>query len=151
MKMVGGAMSEKKDYFDYVENVLGVKSILLEHQHDHEEDQKLKVSPLLILVDNYLGYTVDENELLAKMIAALKIESELIRVFQLNKSEILRTNQAEFTIFFVDDIHQELNKESLNMTNKIITHSPRFLLKNPKYKKKAWDDLQEVIRFFNKK
>lgn len=132
-------VSEKKDYFDYVQNVLGVKSILL----NQEPVETIKQSPLVIYVENYINYSPEEMELLSKMIAALKIDLNWIRVVDLDNQEI----QSEFTIYFVE----ELNQNDPIEKNKVRTYSPRILLKNSKYKKKAWDDLQVVIKFFQNK
>lgn len=132
-------VSEKKDYFDYVQNVLGVKSILL----NQEPVETIKQSPLVIYVENYINYSPAEMELLSKMIAALKIDLNWIRVVDLDNQEI----QSEFTIYFIE----ELNQNDPIEKNKVRTYSPRILLKNSKFKKKAWDDLQAVIKFFQNK
>ena len=132
-------VSEKKDYFDYVQNVLGVKSILL----NQEPVETIKQRPLVIYVENYINYSPEEMELLSKMIAALKIDLNWIRVVDLDNQEI----QSEFTIYFIE----ELNQNDPIEKNIIRTYSPRILLKNSKYKKKAWDDLQVVIKFFQNK
>lgn len=130
-------MSEKKDYFDYVENVLGVKSILL-----NQTSQKEALSvPLLVYVENLENYNPEEKDLLAKMIGALKIDLQLIKVLSLNESEKIR---PDYSIYFLDDVKQDIS----NQMNIVKTYSPRFLLKNSDYKKNAWNDLQEVIRYF---
>ncbi|MEK6627400.1 MAG: hypothetical protein AABY53_02145 [Bdellovibrionota bacterium] len=128
---------DKKDYFDYVVNVLGVKSILL----NQESTNVLQVVPLLICVDHYSDYNNDEKDLLARMIAALKIDLQLIKVIDSKQSSLF---QPEFTIFFQDDPAQN----SQSTANTVITYSPRILLKNTQYKKNAWDELQKVMLFF---
>lgn len=137
-------MSEKKDYFDYVENILGVKSILLNKESGEISELSTSKTSLLILVDRYGSYTDDEKDLLVKMVSALKIDLKLITIknFEINMDEA-----SEFTILFLDEINQ-FHTDDLK---KIITHSPRFLLKNPNYKKKTWEDLQKVIQFFKNK
>ena len=131
-------MSEKKDYFDYVTNVLGVKSILLNSEHS----KPVQDIRLLICVDNFTNYVAEETELLAKMISALKIDLQLIKVVALNDC---KNFQSEFAVYFLED----LNQNSADKPNTIRTYAPRFLLKNPKYKKNAWNDLQKVIAYFN--
>ncbi len=128
---------DKKDYFDYVVNVLGVKSILL----NQESTTVLQVVPLLICVDHYSDYSVEEKDLLARMIAALKIDLQLIKVIDSNQSTLF---QAEFTIYFQD----EPSQNSQPTANTVMTYSPRTLLKNSQYKKNAWDELQKVMLFF---
>ncbi len=125
-------MKEKETYFDYVENVLGVSSLLL------SADPK-KAVELLILVEGYSAYSAPEKDLLGKMISALKIDLGLIQVTDLENAARF---QPRFTVEFVDSPF----KESLSTSVK--THSPRVLLKTPDLKKSAWDDLQKVIQFF---
>lgn len=132
-------MSEKKDYFDYVENVLGIKSILL-NQVSQEEAQSI---PLLVCVENLVNYTLEEKDLLAKMIGALKIDLQLIKVVALNETEKYK---PDYSIYFLDDINQNIS-DKINMVK---TYSPRFLLKNSDYKKNAWNDLQKVILHFKR-
>ena len=125
-------MSEKKDYFDYVENVLGVKSILLSPKQN---------IPLLIAVENYTDYSPDENELLQKMIAALKVDSKNISLVDLTEEGGF---QPEFTLFLMIQPHDKQAAE-----NSVTTFSPRALLKKAELKKNAWSDLQKVITYFN--
>ena len=130
-------MSEKKDYFDYVVNILGVKSLLL----NQETTGLLQVVPLLVCVEDYASYTGTEKDLLAKMIGALKIDLNLIKVIDLNQRAIF---QSEFSVYFLEDVNNRVIE-----VNRVQTHSPRFLLKNPQYKKQAWEDLQKLILHFN--
>ena len=125
-------MSEKKDYFDYVENVLGVKSIMLSPKQN---------IPLLIAVENYTDYSTDENELLQKMIAALKVDSKNISLVDLTEEGGF---QPEFTLFLMNQPHDKQAAE-----NSVTTFSPRALLKKAELKKSAWSDLQKVITYFN--
>lgn len=125
-------MSEKKDYFDYVENVLGVKSILLSPKQD---------IPLLVAVENFYDYNQVENELLQKMIASLKVEFKNLAIAELSDEELF---QPEFTLVLMN---QPYEKQAVK--NSVITFSPRALLKNAELKKNAWSDLQKVITYFN--
>ena len=130
-------MSEKKDYFDFIENVLGVKSIFL-NQTTANENIK---TPLLICVENFEDYNFDEKDLLAKMIGALKIDLQLIKVSsQIESDKYI----SDFTIYFVNN----LGAKNLMQTNIVTTYSPRFLLKNANFKKNVWNDLQKVIVYF---
>ena len=131
-------MSEKKDYFDYIENVLGVKSVLLDPASDPVSFQSV---PLLFAVENYNSYNVEENELLGKMISALKIDLQKIKITELQETTGFQT---DFCVYFVDDINAKTDSEGPTLK----TYSPRFLLKNPDAKKQAWSDLQKVIQFF---
>lgn len=129
-------MSEKKDYFDYVENVLGIKSILLNPTSVQESVK----TPLLICVENYLNYTPEEKDLLAKMIGALKIDLQKIKVMPLDESVKC---PSDFSVYFLEKLDQITANE-----NTVTTYSPRILLKNAEFKKNAWNDLQKVITYF---
>lgn len=131
-------MSEKKDYFDYVVNVLGVKSIMLNPlQTSAAEIQNI---PLLICVEDFAGYTHEETELLGKMVSALNLDMKLIKVIDLIEIEKFR---SEFTVYFLNQIPKVDPK-----SNTINTYSSRALLKNSEYKKIAWNELQKVIAYF---
>ena len=125
-------MSEKSDYFDYVENVLGVKSIMLNPKQD---------TPLLIAVENLNSYSVEEQDLLGKMVGALKVDLQKISLIDLSEAEKF---QSEFTVYFMN---QPIEKQSSK--NTVTTFSPRILLKKAELKKNAWTDLQKVLTYFN--
>lgn len=125
-------MSEKSDYFDFVENVLGVKSIMLNpKQH----------TPLLIAVENLNSYSVEEQDLLSKMVGALKVDLQKISLVDLSEAEKF---QSEFTVYFMN---QPIEKQSSK--NAVTTFAPRILLKKAELKKNAWTDLQKVLTYFN--
>lgn len=125
-------MSEKKDYFDFVETVLGVKSIMLNPKQN---------TPLLIAVENLSSYTAEEQDLLGKMVGALKIDIGKISIVELSKAQ---NYQPEFVICF-----QNQPNEKTSMKNTLTTFSPRALLKKPELKKNAWNDLQKFLTYFN--
>lgn len=128
-------MSEKNDYFHYVENVLGVKAILL----DPAPVDVVRLVPLLICVENYATYTPEEQDLLAKMVAALKVDLQKIVVVALADK---LNYQSGFSVYLVDsppEVSNEIN---------VSTYSPRKLLQKPELKKIAWSDLQKVILYF---
>lgn len=135
-------MSEKEDYFSYVENVLGIKSVLL--NTTSVDVVEAIQSPLIFLVQDLSDYTDEENELLQKMVAALKIDSQKIQIADARMAEKCT---AEFKVSFVNNVEQA-KSQLVESSTSLVTHSPRYLLKNPKFKKQAWDDLQKVIRFF---
>ena len=90
-------MSEKKDYFDYVENVLGVKSIMLNPKQN---------TPLLIAVEDLLTYSADEQDLLGKMVGALKIDPAKISIVDMNEAG---NYQSEYGIFFRNQPAEKTN------------------------------------------
>ncbi|AGH95255.1 hypothetical protein [Pseudobdellovibrio exovorus] len=138
-------MSEKEDYFSYLENVLGIKTVLIDQASQQASSQQIK-SPLIFLVEGLSSYSADETELLNKMIAALKIDLSQVQAVD---SQISASCEAEFTVHFVDHLGASLPRIPTGETV-LVTHSPRFLLKNAAFKKQAWDDLQKVIRFFSR-
>lgn len=125
-------MSEKKDYFDYVENVLGVKSLLIKPAGGRQS------IPLLIAIENYSGYNSAEKDLLAKMISALKIDLQRIHVVDLALRE---NHNFDFSLVLLDSPDQN----TANDLKSITSYSPRILLQNSEFKKKAWSDLQKVM------
>lgn len=125
-------MSEKSDYFDYVENVLGVKSIMLNAKQN---------TPLLIAVENLNSYNVEEQDLLGKMVGAIKVDLQRISLVDLSEAEKF---QSEFSVYFMN---QPSEKQTLK--NTVTTFSPRILLKKAELKKNAWADLQKVLTYFN--
>lgn len=131
-------MSSHKDYFDYLENVLGINTILLDPQPD-EVTEKV---PLLIAVQNLTTYSDPEKDLLGKMVGALKIDIEKIKVVDLLQATRFH---AEFTIHFVDDVAAGPAPQE----NAITTHSPRHLTHHPELKKQAWTEMQKVVQHFH--
>lgn len=125
-------MSEKSDYFDYVENVLGVKSVMLNPKQN---------IPLLIAIEDLNSYSVEEQDLLGKMVGALKVEMQRISLVDMSEAEKF---ESEFTVYFMN---QPIEKQSSK--NTVTTFSPRTLLKKPELKKNAWTDLQKVLTYFN--
>lgn len=125
-------MSEKKDYFEYVENVLGVKSIMLSPKQN---------TTLLVAVESLTTYSAEEHDLLGKMVGALKIDSAKISIVDLAEAQNF---QPEFFICF-----QNQPVEKAPVKNTMTTFSPRTLLKKPELKKNAWNDLQKFLTYFN--
>lgn len=132
-------MSDKSDYFDYVSTVLGVKSVYIEPQ---AATAGLKeVIPLLVSVENLSTYAPEEKDLLEKMVSALKIDLQKIKICDISKADSF---ESAFTIRFSDN----LSGSSLT-ENSLTTFSPRTLLKNPSLKKQVWNEFQTVIKFFS--
>ena len=129
-------MSEKEDYFNYALNVLGVKSLYLDSVAAPQES-----IPLLVTVDSLSTYNLEEKELLEKMVAALKVDVNQIRIVDAEAPIAITYN---FLLNFSDSPNQNLQN-----TNQLSTYSSRALLKDSSLKKKAWNDLQKVIQFFS--
>lgn len=123
-------MDEREKYFEYVTGVLGIKSILL------EAGSAVETIPLLLLVEGLSGYSAAEEELLSKMIAALK----MYRLADLQQGGGI---QRSYTVEFLDQT-KVASSENVQQV-----YSARTLVKNPVLKKQAWEDLQKVTRHFS--
>jgi DNA polymerase III psi subunit len=123
-----------KDYFHYLNEIVGIKSVMIEP--NVSDFQKFS---LLIKVQNLSTYNADAMALLEKMITALGLEKDGIKVadYDLVPSNL----QPEYILSFV------LNPDLVvaKSINEIVTYSPEVLLKNPQLKKQAWDQMQKIV------
>ena len=133
-------MSEREDYFNYALNVLGVKSLYLDSAATSHETAQESI-PLLVTVAKLSTYNPEEKELLEKMVAALKMDLNQIKIVD---AEVPTTTAYNFLLSLSDS--PDLNSQ---IPNHISTYSSRILLKDSSLKKKAWNDLQKVIQFFS--
>lgn len=125
--------SELKDYFNYLSETLGIKSLLLESATGEQQ------IPLLVLVESLNSYSQDEKELLAKMLSALKIPQEQMKVIDMAEETELSAMQS---LILCD------SPDSFNNHETIRAYSPRILLKQPQLKKLAWEEMQKLLLFF---
>ena len=129
----------KHDYFDYLENVLGIKSIIQDSIAGLQQSRK---TDLLFCVENYGSYDAIEMDLLQKMIAAVKIDPARLKI-----CDVKEKNQFEMKacVLFLDQMNTVESEKYLVVQ----THSPRVLLKKPELKKIAWNELQKIVKFFS--
>lgn len=123
-------------YFEYVETVLGIKQVLTDRiQIDQSQLAQIQTS-ILICVENLNSYTDSENDLLYKMIAALKLNPEsYVVVDQSDRENYL----SSFELSLVD--------RPRPTTDQVIqTYSPRVLLKDAGLKKQAWAEMQKLLQ-----
>ncbi len=122
-----------QNYFEYVEKVLGVKSLLLD---------QVTQTDLLFCIQNLATYSEAEKELLHKMISAIKLDSEQTKCCDLSQRNQF---QARLAMLLIDDWAPQntLNSDILS------AFSPRILLKKPELKKLAWAELQKIPLFFH--
>ena len=123
-------MSNREDYFNYIGEVLGIKSILLE-----DGASATRPIPLLVVVDQLNSYSAEEWELLEKMISALKISKEKIRIIDASTQSVPRSDRL---LILADDPKPS---EGSNVS----TYSPRILRLRPEFKKKAWTEMQMLV------
>jgi hypothetical protein len=102
--------------------------------------------------------TSEEASLLGKMITAMKLPSELVRICEKSDQNDLRN--IDLTIVLGEEAAQvmELTGEHWAEqrgcsvfvprldTKILVTFHPRDLLRNPNQKRQAWNDLQEGMR-----
>lgn len=131
----------RHDYFDYLENVLGIKTILQSRQAGSENKEN-EATELLFAVQDYLTYTAEESDLLSKMIAAVKVDPSRLKVCDSNQ---LNNYKFQCLVLFQDQIQNFTNQAVLTVQ----TFSPRVLLKKPELKKVAWTELQKVLQHFS--
>jgi hypothetical protein len=133
-------MSEmNNNYFDYLENVLGIKSLV--YASMGSQDDILKTTEMLICVENYMSYQEEEIELLQKMITALKVDPAHIMICDLSDKD---DYEMKVCVIFQDEPVYSTSERFLLVQ----TYSPRILLKKPELKKVAWNELQKVIQYF---
>lgn len=117
-------------YLHYLKNVLGIKSVLT---------QSAESPKLYIYVQNLETYSESEKELFNKMMTAMKLSKNdyVIQAFD----STLSRNIEQVCIYLLDQPQENNNDE---------TYSPRVLLKQPEFKKAAWEALQRVMLKFSK-
>jgi hypothetical protein len=122
-------------YFEYVENVLGIKQVLTSRIDFSTTNTSIE-TPLLISVSDLLSYSDIENELLYKMIAALKMDPASYIVVDASSSD---GYSCHVELRFTD-------APQTSTENQIQTYSPRTLVKKPELKKQTWTEMQKVLQ-----
>lgn len=124
--------NEQKKLIEYFEQVLGVKSILCDNPNLKQalsEDIQT-----YFFVEDLSDYLVAENDLLMKMIQAMKFKPSSYQILDLASgqyTQFLGRKNTQLIVFKNDP--QKMDE----------TYSPRRLLKEPAFKKIAWDFLQK--------
>lgn len=119
------------NYLKYLIETLGVKNIFDFNAPDAEEKQLSLDKKYLFFIEDLSTYNRDELDLLNKMISAMKINPDDYAIFDFKAIE---SNQTQFKISFKN-----------NPVDKNDIYSPRVLLQNPQFKKKAWDDIKRIL------
>lgn len=127
---------QRKQFIKYLTDILGIKKIYLEQETVAKVD-------IIIYVENYGSLSLAESELLKKMIEALKLEQQSIKILDLQNETL---NQASlFQIYLVNNPLHMQNKISKNT---VVTFSPTILNVKTQFKKEAWNEMQKAIAFF---
>ncbi len=118
-------------YLYYLKNVLGIKTVLT------QPAESLK---LHIYVQDLESYSESEKELFNKMITALKLSKSdyVIQSFKATPAKSI----DQTSVYLLDQPQADQNDE---------TYSPRVLLKQPEFKKTAWEALQRAMLKFSQK
>lgn len=130
----------KLDYFEYLENVLGIKSIL--QSHEDLKGPAVITTDLLFCIQDYKNYSAEESDLLSKMIAAVKVDPSRLKVCDFDDAVKFET---QCLVIFQNEVQNPPVKASLTVQ----TFSPRVLLKKPDLKKQAWTELQKILQHFS--
>lgn len=140
-----------ENYIRYLEQVLGVKSVLLPLQAAQvpETEKLVPVNPhrIQVLFLANQSWSPKAQELFQKMRDAMKLNesaTKLVFAHQTPESEwqILALS-AERVVCF-----SKAQCEALSIANdfKFYTHDPEELLKKPELKKAAWEELKKVMK-----
>ena len=166
----------RQDYFDYVQQVLGVRSVLLSSEEPNQVTQvkessnensnenstePLGLGPILVGVENLNSYTADEKFLLDKMLTAVQLPAKQFQLKEISLSLLEQSltvsswDQLQLCILFLDQPKTSsvwkpflLKLQSKQPSLAIVaTYSPHTLQMQPDLKKQAWSDLQAVLKF----
>lgn len=124
-------------YFDYVQNILGVKQVVLERTVSSSEQVVNSNFELLISVTDLNNFAPDESALLYKMIGALQLPAERYAVCDACDAHLF---SSPFILSFAE------TSAELDNGHNVQTFSPRILLKKPELKKQAWADMQKILQ-----
>lgn len=128
-------------YFEFVENVLGIKQVLLDRTVEAMAEEIAAGTPpqeiqILISVQDLENYSAPEKDLLYKMIQALKLKPESYLVIDTaNKTGYLAQHELSFS-----------DKPQPSTADLIETYSPRVLISKPTLKKSAWTEMQKLLQ-----
>ncbi len=122
--------SELNQYLTFLNDTLGVKSILLTPA-ENASTTKNDTIKYFIYVENLSNYTTEETALLEKMMGALKLNPVELGLFELAEDQASNRTQVGLQVILRD---QPKEKQE--------TYSPRILLVKPQLKRKAWDELK---------
>ena len=132
---------EQKQLIEYFEQVLGVKNVIVPASAEVVPAQY----KIHFFVEDLESYTAAEKELLGKMIQAMRLQKKDYQVLNLqeskyqdvvkivNSGQVKNMGQSVGQIVVFKNDPQKMDE----------TYSPRRLLKEPAFKKIAWDFLQK--------
>lgn len=135
-----------KNYLNYLQNVLGIKSVLLpvEDRAAAVATPETQKEKKLVVLDSG-SWSQEEQLLLEKMLAALRKEAASIETisFSGNLLEHLPALLAAQEILLFDkNVQDALGTHGIS--NSILIASPKNLIANPELKRDAWDAMKKA-------
>lgn len=125
---------EQKKLIEYFEQVLGVKNVIMPQLNATNTKADYKIH---FFVEGLESYSAAENELLGKMIQAMRLKENEYQILNLQESTYQALSKAgKSTVIVFKNDPQKMDE----------TYSPRRLLKEPAFKKIAWDFLQKRMQ-----
>ena len=131
--------SSLKVYFKYVQEVLGIRQIFT--KSSSMESAVQENITVLIAVKDLKSYNLEENNLLEKMISALKLTPEQMLIID-------RADLAPLSRYRLN-LNDEAADSLTTDPSLFNTWSPRHLLQNPGLKKDAWAVMQKLLQKIN--
>lgn len=135
-----------KNYLNYLQHVLGIKSLILPVQESASVDVATPVQKTkkLVVLDSG-NWSKEEGVLLEKMLMALRKEVANIETisFSGNLLEHLPTVlEAQEILLFDENVQSAL--ETHGISNSILIASPKKLIANPELKRDAWEAMKKA-------
>lgn len=130
-----------QSYIDYVQNVLGVKSILHSAPQAAEQVQTAEAAASLIYFVLETEMKAEERELFDKIVAAIKLTAQDFRVVlasalaQGEWAVVMSSNPLEAQKLLID----------LSPAKTLFTYSPKALLAKPELKREVWENLKKFM------
>jgi hypothetical protein len=149
------------NYFSYVKNVLGVKTLQSARiRQSLQEHTQIESCDLLFLhlkqASDQSVFAPECKDLLDKMIQAMRLGGRQFLILECDltgstatRTQILQQYSQKISTPFVVLFSTKPNGNALQNlgTMKFIeSYSPSYLLQNPNTKKLAWADLQKVMK-----
>jgi len=135
-------MQTRNEYIRYLNQVLGIRSILL------PQDQVQKSSSWLF-INELAPFSKEESDLFLKITAAMKLapnDFELLNLDEKSISEFIETIQsAQMIICFQQRLFEYLRIQFPHAQIFLIPH-PKEMIQNPELKKAAWHELQNAMK-----
>lgn len=134
----------------YLNDVLGVKQILLPIlSNSSNEAEQVSVESLKVLFVCAEKYSSEAQDLFNKMIAAMKLENNQIELINCRQKSLIDFEieilSCQAVVFFTEEALEWKQLVQAKSVFNVQTFGPEYLLKNPQFKKRTWEQLQTVM------